>query len=124
MSRDRFARRQSDTLAPLKISYRERVVFVDLNFPGNRHRQLNQRPRQTTVDFLGALGRRCARRIEQQRPIHRSLRWHGPKTKKVGEDRDRVGLVIDLVLLANLTMAVTVRRIGELERDEHVLRTK
>jgi len=59
MARDRFSRRQSNAVAPLKIAYGERVVVLDIALACNGDRQLNERSRQQTVDPLRALGGRC-----------------------------------------------------------------
>ena len=117
---DRLARGQSGGLAALEIARGERPVGIVVDVAGDRLRQADQRRGQAPVDPFRPLRRGAPGDVEEQRPVDRHLGPHRRKPDQVREQR-QVGLaIVDPVAVADLRVAVAVRGVGELERDERL----
>ena len=78
---------QPDRLAALRVAHGERVVGVVVDLAGDRRRQVDQARGSRPSIALGALRRRPARHVEQQRPVDRAL-GRRAEADQVGEHRD------------------------------------
>ena len=108
---------QPDPLAALEVADGQGGVVAAAD-PGDGLGEVDEAGRQAAVDPLGPLGRRPARQVEQVRPVDRQGGRDRAEAEQVGQQRDRLGVAVHLVAVADLAVAVAEGGVGELERDE------
>ena len=94
------------------------MKFLDLAVACQCHGQRHQRTDQAAVDFLGAVGGRMAVGIEQACPFNPPIRRDGPESDQIRKDRRRCSPAIQRIQMPNLRVAVSIRGVRKLQRDE------
>src|SRR5262245_34673912 len=121
MPGDLFSRGQPDPFAALEIAHGERAELLDFTRAGDCHGQGNQRSHESSVQLPGSLRRRISLSIEYKRPVDPMLWRDRLKSQQVWKDRHGLGAVLEKIAMSNLPVAVAIRGIRELERDERLL---
>src|SRR5262249_52418626 len=60
----------------------------------------------------------------KQCPVDGQLAWHGSEAEQVGEERHRLRVAIQLILLPNLAMPIAICGVGEFEGNERIARAR
>jgi hypothetical protein len=103
-------------LSALQVTHRKGMMVFNLALARDGHRQLNECSYQLSVDFLAPLCRNRTGRVEEQRPVDRVLTRYRPESKEIWKERHGLGVLVQLVAVANLRMAVPIGSVGKLER--------
>src|SRR5262245_47414550 len=81
---------------------------------------MNQRSHEAGIDLPRAWSRASSIRVEEQRPVHRTLTRNRFEPEEVGEHRKRIAPAIQPIAAPNLPVAVAIGAVSEFERDERI----
>jgi hypothetical protein len=90
------------------------MVIFDLAFTGDSYRQLNECADELSIHFLGALRRWRTGHVEEQCPVDRVLARYGAESQEIRKKWNGIGLRVQSVAVADLTVAVPIGRVGKL----------
>ena len=114
----RLAGWQPDALPSLQVTDGERMIVFNLAFTGDGYRQLNECSHKPSIDFLGSLCRCRAGRVKEQRPVDKVLARYWAESQEIRKEGHGVRLPVQLIAVANLSVAVAIGRVGELQWNE------
>jgi hypothetical protein len=98
------------------------MIVFNLAFTGHGHGQLNECAHQLPVNFLGPLCRRRTGCVKEQLPVDRTIRRHRAESQEIRKERHGIGVQIQSITVANLSVAVTISCVGKLEWYESATR--
>jgi hypothetical protein len=114
----RLAGWQPDALPSLQVTDGERMIVFNLSFTGDGYRQLNQCSHKPSIDFLGSLCRCRGGRVEEQRPVDKVLARYWAESQEIRKEGHGLRLPVQLIAVANLSVAVAIGSVGELQWNE------